>query len=474
MGSQHIGIVGLGVMGRNLALNLAEKGYKVAAFDPWPEARASLTAQLQSEADQALSGNIAMAETEQDLIAIRCKTPRFILFMVKAGDPVDALIDKLLPLLSENDSLIDGGNSHYQDTIRREKALNARGINFFGLGISGGEEGARNGPAMMAGGDRDAYERARPMLEAIAAKYHDEPCCALVGADGAGHFVKMVHNGIEYGIMQIIAEAYMIMRDVHGMDAAQIGKVFEAWDETDLQSYLIEISGKVLARTDDLADGYLVDAILDKAGQKGTGRWSSEAALAFGIPTLTITEAVFARAMASLKDERVKAAEILTGPNRDPMPMTETALEALRAAVLASTIIAYAQGLALIRAAAKEQGWVVDMPQVAKIWRSGCVIRSVLLRDIASAYSADPDLQNLVCAPEIAEKLSACQTGWRDSLGLAIRHGIPVPGLMSALAYFDGYRTARGSANMLQAQRDFFGAHTYERLDQSGVFHTEW
>lgn len=473
MSNQNIGIVGLGVMGRNLALNLAEKGFTVAAFDPWPEARASLTEQLSRETDPELSGRITLVTSEVDLVASLAK-PRFILFMIKAGDPVDALIDRFVPLLNADDSLIDGGNSHYQDTIRREKFLNNKSINFFGLGISGGEFGARNGPAMMAGGNRSAYERARPMLEAISAKFEAEPCCALVGSDGAGHFVKMVHNGIEYGIMQVISEAYMVMRDVFGLEAGQIGKIFEGWNGGELQSYLIEISGKVLAKDDEETGKPQIDVIVDKAGQKGTGRWSSEAALALGIPTSTITESVFARAMASLRDERIAAEPLLSGPQRARTEATADQIENLRQAVLASTIIAYAQGLALIHAAAREFSWDIDMTVVASIWRNGCVIRAALLDDMSKAYKSDPNLQNMMCAPVFAQNLKACQEGWRSSLQLAIRHGIPAPALSSALAYYDGYRTARGSANMIQAQRDFFGAHTYERLDREGIYHTEW
>ena len=473
MSNRDIGIVGLGVMGRNLALNFAEKGYSVAAFDPWPEARESLTSQLAQENNPELAARILLVDSEADLIQVLSK-PRFILFMVKAGGPVDDLIETFLPLLDEDDSLIDGGNSHYKDTIRREERLEKEGFNFFGLGISGGEYGARNGPAMMAGGSKKAYDRAAPMLEAVSAKFGTEPCCALVGSDGAGHFVKMVHNGIEYAIMQIIAEAYMMMRDVYGMDATSIGQVFKSWDEGDLKSYLIEISGNVLLRKDDLADGALVDAILDKAGQKGTGRWSSEAALEFGVPTLSITESVFARAMASLKEERVAASRILVGPEREDAPAGDDAIEALRQAVLASTIISYAQGLALIQAAANELGWEIDMPVVASIWREGCVIRSTLLDQISTAFGANPGLANLMCAEAIAQKLDLCQVGWRASIQIAIGAGIPIPGLSSALSYYDGYRTARGSANMIQGQRDFFGAHTYERLDREGIFHTEW
>lgn len=473
MGNQNIGIVGLGVMGRNLALNLAEKGFTVAAFDPWPEARASLTDQLTRENNPDLASRILLTTSEADLVAA-LSAPRFILFMIKAGDPVDALIEKFTPLLETDDSLIDGGNSHYQDTVRREKHLNEKGMNFFGLGISGGEYGARNGPAMMAGGNKAAYECARPMLEAISAKFDDEPCCALVGSDGAGHFVKMVHNGIEYGIMQVISEAYMIMRDVYGLQASRIGEIFDKWNEGELQSYLIEISGKVLKKGDDETGKPLVDIITDKAGQKGTGRWSSEAALALGIPTSTITEAVFARAMASLRDERLSAESLLAGPDNMKCEVSDEHIEDLRQAVLASTIIAYAQGLALIHAAAKEFHWQIDMTIVASIWRNGCVIRAALLNDMSKAYKVNPDLQNLVCAPAFAKNLKDCQKGWRASMQVAIGHGIPVPALSSALAYYDGYRTARGSSNMIQAQRDFFGAHTYERLDRDGIYHTDW
>ncbi|WP_373237861.1 NADP-dependent phosphogluconate dehydrogenase [Cohaesibacter celericrescens] len=473
MGRHNIGIVGLGVMGRNLALNFADKGFEVAVFDPWEKARESFAEQLANEVNTDLTKQVTLVDSKRSLVD-ELASPRFILFMVKAGEPVDAMIQSFIPLLKRGDSLIDGGNSHFQETIIRERLLNEKGMHFFGIGISGGEEGARNGPSMMAGGNKDAYERARPMLDAIAAKYEDAPCCALVGSDGAGHFVKTVHNGIEYAIMQILSEAYMIMRDVYHLDAQWCGRVFDEWNETDLQSYLIEISAKVLQKKDDLGSGALIDMIMDNAGQKGTGRWSSEAALHYGVPAITIAESVFARSMAAMKDERVFASAKLEGPRCNAAVAAGSSIGSLRNAVVAAVIVAYAQGLGLITAASKEQKWDIDITEVAKIWRNGCVIRASMLDDIAKAYLETPDLANLMCAPVFAQKLADCQKDWRSCLHLAIKQGVPIPALSSAVAYYDGYRSARLSANLLQGQRDFFGAHTYERIDREGLFHTQW
>lgn len=467
-GDGRMGLVGLGVMGRNLALNMADKGFEVAAYDPWAEARAGFAA-----AAGAVE-RIQLADTPGDLAA-SLAPPRSILIMVKAGAPVDAAIDSLLPHLAPGDSLIDGGNSHYRDTIRREAALKDRGIHFIGLGVSGGEEGARHGPSLMAGGDAEAYGRARPVLEAIAARFDGRPCCALVGGDGAGHFVKMIHNGIEYAVMQLIAEAYAMLRDAGGLSHGEMAAVFRGWNETELASYLVEITAAILDRKDELTGEPLVEMILDKAGQKGTGRWSSEAALELGVPTPTVTEAVFARALAALKDERVAAAGVIAGPAPQPAVADREALvEDLRNALLGGTIAAYAQGLAAIGAASAERGWNIDLAGVAAIWRAGCVIRAGLLDGVMRAFRDEGAPGNLLCAPAFAEMLATAQGGWRRALCTAIERGIPVPGLSSALAYFDGYRSPRLPANMIQAQRDCFGAHTYERTDREGSFHTQW
>lgn len=470
MGSQSIGIIGLGVMGRNLALNLAEKGFHVAVFDPWARARDQFASQMASEPAE----HILQTQTLQDMLGA-LHAPRIILIMLKAGEPVDALIRQLQPHLNAGDILIDGGNSHYQDTIRREADLETAGLQFIGLGISGGEEGARHGPAMMAGGAEAAYAHVRPLLEAIAASYDDTPCCALLGGNGAGHFIKMVHNGIEYGLMQILSEAYHLMRDVLQMTHPDMAEVYRQWDRTQLASYLVEITGNILAREDDLATGPLIESILDKAGQKGTGRWSSEAALAFGNPAITIAEAVFARSMAALKDERIKAARILPGPDAVLSDMTDQdVLENLHQAVLGAFIVTFAQGLSLIEAGGHEQGWDIDLAAVCAVWRNGCVIRAGLLEDMSNAYGGNARPQNLICSPAFTPMLKACQTGWRETVAVAVRQGLPVPALSSALSYYDSYRTSRLPANLIQAQRDYFGAHSYERTDRAGSFHTKW
>ena len=467
---KSMGVVGLGVMGSNLALNVAEKGYDVAAYDPWEEARSRFSTSLST----VEARRIVLVENTAALVNA-LPEPRTILIMVKAGEPVDAVIADLVPVLRPGDTLIDGGNSHYQDTINREAALNAKGFYFIGLGISGGEEGARHGPSLMAGGAETAYANSRPILEAIAAKFEDEPCCALVGSDGAGHFVKMVHNGIEYGIMQVISEAYVLLRDLCGINHADMAEVFRAWNKTELSSYLVEITADILGRKDEFSDGPLVEMILDKAGQKGTGRWSSEAALELGIPTPTITEAVFARALASLKDERVAASSLLSGPDQATEPWDdEDAVDCIRQALLGAVVATYAQGLAVIEAAGRERGWAVDLSVIADIWRDGCVIRAALLDQVASAYKGNKHPGNLMCASDFARLHAATQAGWRRTLCMAVARGVPVPGLSSALSYYDGYRSDRLSANMIQAQRDYFGAHTYERLDRPGAFHTHW
>jgi len=465
-----IGVVGLGVMGRNLALNMADKGFSIGVYDTWTTAGATFAAGL-SDAEARC---ITSAHTPAELVT-RLAQPRTILVMVKAGDPVDDVIESLVPHLAPRDTLIDGGNSHYHDTIRRETALRAQGFHFIGLGISGGEEGARHGPSMMAGGAENAYANSRAILEAISAKFNGEPCCALVGGDGAGHFVKMVHNGIEYGIMQVIAEVYVILRDLCVMNHADMAAVFDAWNATKLPSYLVEITAQILAKKDDLSDTPLVEMILDKAGQKGTGRWSSEAALEFGVPTPSITEAVFARALASMKDQRITAAAVIEGPQpvHDAWADSDP-VDCLGQALLGAVVAIYAQGFALIEAAGQERAWPMDLATVATIWREGCVIRAALLDDMARAYRSKSRPENLLADPGFAQLLADNQAGWRRAVAAAALNGIPAPGLSSALAYFDGYRSARSSANMIQAQRDFFGAHTYERTDRPGFFHTQW
>lgn len=467
-----MGVVGLGVMGRNLALNMADRGADVVATDAWAEVRQSAAADF--------AGRVRVVDDLAGLVAA-LPQPRRILIMVKAGAPVDAVIDALSELLAPGDLLIDGGNSHYPDTIRRDAALAARGLEFMGLGISGGEEGARHGPSLMAGGSDAAFAAAAPVLTAIAARYDGVPCCARVGTDGAGHFVKMVHNGIEYALMQAIAEAYDLMGTVLGLTPLQMSRQFGLWNHGALSGYLIGITADILATADDRADAgsppaALVDRIVDAAGQKGTGRWTSEAALALGIPTPTLTEAVFARAMAALKGERMTAAGVLPdlGLSVGPLDDPEAAADAIGDALLGAFVAIYAQGLALIAAAGREFGWQADPATIATIWRAGCIIRAHLLDDIARSFSEEPKLANLVVAPVMCGVLGRADAGWRDTLRLACGAGIPIPALCSARAYVDGYRQARGPAALIQAQRDYFGAHTYRRTDRSGDFHTAW
>ncbi|MCB1759897.1 MAG: NADP-dependent phosphogluconate dehydrogenase [Gammaproteobacteria bacterium] len=467
---RSMGVIGLGVMGCNLALNMAEKGYPVVTFDPWEEARSRFAGLLAAEEVTRIS----ITQSPVELIAA-LPAPRAILIMVKAGEVVDRVIDSLLPGLTPGDILIDGGNSHYLDTVQREDRLRAQGFHFVGLGVSGGEEGARHGPSLMAGGASAAYDLVQPVLEAIAARFDDAPCCALVGADGAGHFVKMIHNGIEYGVMQLIAEGYVLLRDLTGLGYREMAKVFRRWNETELASYLIEITAGILAKEDDLAPGPLVEKILDKAGQKGTGRWSSEAALELGIPTPTITEAVFARALASLKEQRVTAAKVLSGPAAHSLSADRDAsVEAIRQALLGTILVTYAQGLAVVEATGTARGWTIELGTVAAIWRSGCIIRADLLDQVMRAYGGPEKPINLMCAPAFANLLATTQEGWRNMVAAAVQRGIPVPGISSSLAYYDGYRSPRLWANLIQAQRDCFGAHTYERIDRPGTFHTRW
>ncbi|MCP5416483.1 MAG: NADP-dependent phosphogluconate dehydrogenase [Chromatiaceae bacterium] len=467
---ESMGILGLGVMGRNLAFNLADKGFAVAAYDPWEEAR-SRFATAQSE--EGFAG-ITLTDNPDAFIAA-LPAPRTILMMVKAGEPVDAAIEQLLPLLQSGDTLIDGGNSHYLDTMRREATLRAKGFYFIGLGVSGGEEGARHGPSLMAGGDQAAYGRVREMLEAMAATFAGKPCCALLGGDGAGHFVKMVHNGIEYAIMQLIAESYALLRELGGLDHDAMAQVFDDWNRGELASYLVEITARILGRKDEFTDVPLVEMILDSARQKGTGRWTSETALALGIPLPTVTEAVFTRALAAQKAERLSAAEVIPGPEQQPSSEKIPGLvDELRDALLGATVATYAQGLAVIAAASQEHGWAIDLATVAAIWRAGCIIRSSLLDDIMRAQQSDTSLDNLMCARRFTKILAKTQRGWRNTVCRAVQHGVPVPALASALTYLDGYRSARLPANLIQAQRDYFGAHTYQRTDRPGVFHTNW
>ena len=467
-GSAEIGLIGLGVMGQNLALNIADRGFPIAVYNRTPSRMEAFVAS-DAVGDRPLTGH---AELGDFVAAI--KRPRAIILMVQAGAATDAQIEALLPLLEAGDIVIDGGNAHFPDTIRRERALKERGLLFLGTGISGGEEGARHGPSIMAGGEAEAYARVEPIYRAIAADVDGEPCCARVGPDGAGHFVKMLHNGIEYADMQLIAEAYAFMQDVLGLDAAAMQATFAEWNQGDLDSYLIEITADILGKRDPETGQPMVDVILDSAGQKGTGRWSVVAALDLGAAAPTIAEAVSARTLSALKAEREHAATRLQGPDERFAGDARAMTGHLRDALFATKICAYAQGFAVMAAAGREHGWTFDFGTIASIWRGGCIIRARFLGRIREAYARDAALPNLVLDPYFADHLQRTQAGWREVVALAARHGVPIPGFASALAYFDGYRSARLPANLIQAQRDYFGAHTYQRVDRDGVFHTEW
>jgi 6-phosphogluconate dehydrogenase len=454
-------------MGENLVLNMESKGFTVAVFN-----------RTVSKVDDFVGGrgkgkNFIPAHSIAELCK-SLKRPRKVMLLVKAGKAVDDFIEQIIPHLEPGDIIIDGGNTHFPDTVRRTAYVESKGLLYIGTGVSGGEEGALNGPSMMPGGSAAAWEAVRPIFQSICAKADGAPCCDWVGENGAGHFVKMVHNGIEYGDMQLICEAYQIMKDLLGMTAAEMHEVFREWNEGELGSYLIEITRDILAYRNEAGET-VVDTILDTAGQKGTGKWTGVAALDLGVPLTLIGEAVFARCLSAQKDERVTASLQLPGPAPVAVDRAEM-LEALRQALYASKIVSYAQGYLLMREAAKEYGWKLNNGGIALMWRGGCIIRSVFLGKIKEAFDRNPDLSNLLLDPFFKEKVLAAQAGWRKVVTAAIASGVPAPALGAALAYFDGYRSARLPANLLQAQRDYFGAHTYERIDRprGEFFHTNW
>ena len=463
-----IGLIGLAVMGENLVLNMESKGYTVAVYNRTTE-----------KVDHFVNGRgrgkkfIATHTIAEFCRAIR--RPRKVMMLVKAGPAVDDLIEQLLPHLESGDVIIDGGNTHFPDTIRRTKYVESKGLFYIGTGVSGGEEGALNGPSMMPGGSTTAWPLVKPIFQSICAKADGMPCCDWVGEDGAGHFVKMVHNGIEYGDMQLICETYQIMKDLLGMSNAEMHDVFAKWNEGDLDSYLIEITRDILAYRDDTG-AYTLDYILDAAGQKGTGKWTAIAALDEGVPLTLITEAVFARSLSAMKEERVAASAELSGPKKTFAGDRAAFLSDLHDALYAAKIVSYAQGYALMRQAAHTYGWNLNNGGIALMWRGGCIIRSVFLGKIKEAFDRMPNLTNLLLDPFFKEKVLTAQSGWRSVVASAVTNGIPVPSMSAALSYFDGYRTERLPANLLQAQRDFFGAHTYERVDRERgtFFHTNW
>ena len=460
----NIGLVGLGVMGRSLALNMASKGFQVAVYNYIPE----VTREFLSDGKPGLNGTYSYKELAQCL-----ERPRKVFLMVTAGAAVDQVIAELEKVLESGDVIIDGGNSDFHDTDRRCMQAASKGLLYIGTGVSGGEEGALKGPSLMPGGSPEAWPLVKPLLQAISAKVDDgTPCCDWVGSGGAGHFVKMVHNGIEYGDIELICECYQLMRDGLGMTNAQMQETFSRWNHGDLDSFLIGITADILGKK-DTEGRYILDTILDTAGQKGTGKWTVQAALDQGIPLSLISESVFARCLSSRKEERVSASAVLDGPAPKRLHLD---LEDLRKTLLAAKIVSYAQGFSLMDSASKQYGWQLDLGAVALLWRSGCIIRSVFLGRIKDAYQAQPGLTNLMLSPWFRDTLAQGQAAWRRVVSEAVLHGIPVPSLSAGLNYYDGYRCASLPANLLQAQRDYFGAHTYERTDRprGEFFHTEW
>jgi 6-phosphogluconate dehydrogenase len=465
-----IGLIGLAVMGQNLVLNMNDNGYTVAVYN-------RTTSKVDEFKNDAAAGRdtiIGCHSVEEFISSL--KTPRRVMLMVKAGEVVDKFIESLLPHLEEGDIIIDGGNSHFPDSIRRTKELDGKGIKFIGTGVSGGEEGARTGPSIMPGGHPDAWPAVKEIFQAIAAKTDDgEPCCDWVGENGAGHYVKMVHNGIEYGDMQLIAEAYFLLKESLGLSPDDMQAIFEEWNKTELDSYLIAITRDILAYREE--DGTpLLENILDAAGQKGTGKWTGIDALQLGVPVTLIAEAVFARALSARKSERLEAAEILTGPSRHYTGDASAFIEDIRKALLASKIISYTQGFMQIAEAASEYDWSIDYGSVANMWRGGCIIRSTFLGDIKRAYDRNPRLKTLILDEFFHNLIDECQESWRRVVAQAAQLGVPTPAFSTALAFYDGYRSGHLPANMIQAQRDYFGAHTYERVDRARgeFFHTNW
>jgi 6-phosphogluconate dehydrogenase len=470
MVAADIGLVGLAVMGENLVLNMESKGFTVAVFNR--------TTQRVDEflAGRAKGKRIVGCHSLKELVA-SLKKPRKVMIMVKAGAAVDAMIEQLRGYLEPGDIIIDGGNTHYPDTVRRTQALKAQGLLFVGTGVSGGEEGALKGPSIMPGGDPDAWPHVKPIFQAIAAKAPDgSPCCDWVGSEGAGHYVKMVHNGIEYGDMQLIGEAYHLLKELLGLKAEDLRDVFTRWNRGPLESYLIEITADIFGNKDPQTGRPMVDLILDAAGQKGTGKWTVNSALDLGIPLTLIAEAVFARSLSAQKDERSAAARVLSGPEGKFTADRQEFIHDVEMALYASKMISYAQGFALMSAMARQSGWTINSGAVALMWRGGCIIRSVFLGKIKEAFESNPALTNLAIDPYFSAELKRAQPRWRRAVAAGVMHGIPLPAMSAALAFFDGYRSAWLPANLLQAQRDYFGAHTYERIDRprGEFFHTNW
>ncbi|ETS29419.1 phosphogluconate dehydrogenase (NADP(+)-dependent, decarboxylating) [Photorhabdus temperata] len=466
MSKQQIGVVGMAVMGRNLALNIESRGYSVSIFN-----RSS------DKTDEVIAENpgkkLVPSYTIEEFVD-SLEKPRRILLMVKAGEATDKTIASLTPHLDKGDILIDGGNTYFQDTIRRNRELSAQGFNFIGTGVSGGEEGALKGPSIMPGGQKEAYELVAPILQEIAAKAEGEPCVAYIGPDGAGHYVKMVHNGIEYGDMQLIAEAYSLLKNALNLGNEELSEIFTDWNNGELSSYLIEITADIFRKKDE-AGQYLVDVILDEAANKGTGKWTSQSSLDLGIPLTLITESVFARYLSSLKDQRVAAAKVLSGPQAQPFKGDKVEfVEKVRRALYLGKIVSYAQGFQQLKAVSDEYQWNLNYGEIAGIFRAGCIIRAQFLQKITDAYNENADIANLLLAPYFKKIADEYQQALRDVVSYGVQNGIPTPTFSAAISYYDSYRSAVLPANLIQAQRDYFGAHTYKRTDKEGVFHTEW
>ena len=469
MSKPQIGVVGMAVMGKNLALNIESRGYSVAIYNRTGSKTEKVVADHPDK-------NLVPSYTIEDFVN-SLETPRRIILMVKAGAPTDATIKSLLPHLDKGDVLIDGGNTFFQETMRRNEELDNSGINFIGMGVSGGEKGALEGPSLIPGGQKEAYDLVEPILKKIAAKAEDgEACVTYVGPNGAGHYVKMVHNGIEYGDMELIAESYNLMRNLLGLSNDEISDVFNEWKDGELKSYLIDISADILTRKDDLGTGKpIVDVILDRAGNKGTGKWSSQSALELGVPQSLITESVYARYISAMKDERVAASQVLPNPEFDLGDVNKKELvEKIRRALYFSKIMSYAQGFEQLRVASENYDWNLNYGDMAKIWREGCIIRAQFLQKITDAYEKNPELKNLMLDDYFKKIVEEYQNDVRDIAALAIKAGVACPGFSSAITYYDQYRSAHLPANIIQAQRDYFGAHTYERTDREGIYHYEW
>lgn len=469
LSKKQIGVIGMAVMGKNLALNIESRGYSVSIYN-------RTTSRAEAVIEENPDKNLNLETTIEDFVE-SLEKPRKIMLMVQAGAGTDAVIQEVLPFLDKGDLLIDGGNTFYKDTIRRSEELEESGIYFIGTGVSGGEEGALKGPSIMPGGQKEAYDLVAPILKEISAKApaDGEACVSYIGPDGAGHYVKMVHNGIEYGDMQLIAESYHIMHELLELSNDEIAAIFKEWNEGELDSFLIEITADALTKIDPQTGDHLVDVILDRAGNKGTGKWTSQAALDAGTPLPTITEAVFARYISALKDERVAASKVLVKTENKNMELNkEEVIEKLRQALYFSKVMSYAQGFSQLKMASEEHDWNLKLGEIAKIWRAGCIIRARFLQDITEAYDKDADLANLLLDEYFTEIAKKYQQSVRDLVSLSVQAGIPVPAFSSAISYYDSYRSARLPANIIQAQRDYFGAHTYERIDQEGDFHFDW